>query len=143
MNTNSKKVRNLPDMRIILAAFWISGMLCSLNGDTYRLSDPISLKALLANTGTLEVSNGLLMVMSIIFAGYIFMGGLTLIVNPTASRRINRIAGTFYGLVILGFWILGFILGSQTGYAIVWSTAQLVFASLVVWYSWKWGNPED
>lgn len=62
--------------------------------------------------------------------------------NPAASRRINRIAGTFYGLVILGFWVFGFVLGSQTGYAIVWSTAQLVFAGLVVWYSWKWRNPE-
>ncbi len=62
--------------------------------------------------------------------------------NPAASRRINRIAGTFYGLVILGFWVFGFVLGSQTGYAIVWSTAQLVFAGLVVWYSWKWRKPE-
>jgi MFS family permease len=142
MNINKETARNLLDVRLILAALWISGMLCSLNGDTYRLSDPISLKVLLANTGTLEVGNGLLLVMSIIFAGYIFMGGLTLMLNPAASRRLNRIAGTFYGLVILGFWILGFVLGSQTGYAIVWSTAQLVFASLVVWYSWKWRNLE-
>lgn len=64
--------RNLLDVRIILAALWISGMLCSLNGDTYRLSDPISLQALPANTGPLEVGDGFLLGMSIIFTGYIF-----------------------------------------------------------------------
>ena len=142
MNTNEESARNMVDVRIILAALWISGMLCSLNGDTYRLSDPISLKAMLENTGTIVVGNGILLAMSILFAGYIFMGCLTLMLNPAASRRINRIAGSFYGLLILGFWILGFVLGSQTGYAIVWSTAQLVFASLVIWYAWKWRNPE-
>ena len=142
MNTNKIAARNLLDVRIILAGLWISGMLCSLNGDTYRLSDPISLKALLTNTGSLEVGNGVLLVISIVFAGYILLGGLTLKLKPAASRRVNRIAGTFCGVVILGFWIWGFALGSQTSNAIVWSTAQLVFASLVVWYAWKWRNPE-
>jgi hypothetical protein len=44
-------------------------------------------------------------------------------------------------MIILAFWVLGFVLRSA-GYEIVWSTAQLVFALLVVWYAWKWPKQE-
>ncbi len=37
--TNKKTAGNLLDVRIILAVLWVAGMLSSLNGDTYRLSD--------------------------------------------------------------------------------------------------------
>ena len=67
---------------------------------------------------------------------------LTLILKAPVSRWANRIIGILYAVIILGFWVLGFVLGSPTGYALVWSTAQLVFALLVVWYAWKWQNPE-
>jgi hypothetical protein len=30
----------------------------------------------------------------------------------------------------------------SASYEFVWSTAQLVFVLLVVWYAWKWPNPE-
>ncbi len=49
--TNKETARNLLDVRIILAVLWVAGMLSSLNGDTYRLSDPVALKSLIANTG--------------------------------------------------------------------------------------------
>ena len=45
--TNKETARNLLDVRIILAVLWVAGMLSSLNGDTYRLSDPVALKSLL------------------------------------------------------------------------------------------------
>ena len=133
---------NRLDVRIVLAVLWVVGMLSSLNGDTYRLNDPVSLKSLIDNTGPIVASNGLLLIMSIIFAGHVFMGALTLILKAPVSRWANRIIGILYALIIFVFWVLGFVLGSPTGYALVWSTAQLVFALLVVWYAWKWQNPE-
>ena len=134
--------KNPLDVRIVLAVLWIVGMLSSLNGDTYRLNDSVALKSLINNTGPVVASNGLLLIMSIIFAGHIFMGALTLILKAPVSRWANRIIGILYALIIFGFWVLGFALGSPTGYALVWSTAQLVFALLIVWYAWKWHNPE-
>jgi hypothetical protein len=69
------------------------------------------------------------------------MSALTLILKSRVSRLANRIMGIFYAVVILAFWVLGFVLKSAS-YEFVWSTAQLVFVLLVVWFAWKWRNPE-
>ena len=132
MNTINKTARNLLDVRIILAVLWVAGMLSSLNGDTYRLS---------AATGPLGANPELLSVMAILLVGHIFMCVLTLTLKSPVSRWANRIIGIFYGLIILAFWILGFV-SRSAGYEIVWATGQLVCALLVVWYAWKWTNPE-
>jgi hypothetical protein len=44
-------------------------------------------------------------------------------------------------MIIFAFWVNAFV-SRLPGYEIVWATAQLVFALLVVWYAWKWSNPE-
>jgi hypothetical protein len=105
MNTNKETARNLLDVRIILAVLWVAGMLSSLNGDTYRLHDPVALKALLANTGPVVVTPELLLVMSTIFVVPIFMIVLTLTLKYPVSRWVNRIIGIFYALIILAFWV--------------------------------------
>jgi len=132
MNTNKETARNLLDVRIILAVLWVAGMLSSLNGDTYRLS---------AMTKPLGVSSGILSVMAILLVGHIFMSALTLTLKSPVSHWANRIVGIFYGLIVLGFWVNTFV-SRLPGYEFVWATAQLVFALLVVWYAWKWTNPE-
>jgi cellulose synthase/poly-beta-1,6-N-acetylglucosamine synthase-like glycosyltransferase len=132
LGTNKETARNLLDVRIILAVLWVAGMLSSLNGDTYRLS---------AMTKPLGVSSGILSVMAILFVGHIFMVALTLTLKSPVSRWANRIAGTFYALIILAFWVSTFI-SRLLGYEIVWATGQLVCALMVVWYAWKWTTPE-
>ncbi len=132
MITNREAARNLLDVRIILAVLWAAGMLSSLNGDTYRLS---------ASTEPLGVNPELLLVMAIMLVGSIFMSALTLTLKSTVSRWANRIIGIFYAMVTLVFWVLALVVWRSAGYEIVWSTAQLVFALLVVWYAWRWTNP--
>ena len=141
MNTNKETARNLLDVRIVLAALWIAEVLSSLNGDTYRLSDPITLKSMLENTGSIVTTPGLLLTMSMIFVVPILMSALTLILKSSVSRWANRIIGIFYALITFAFLVLCFVLRSAS-YEFVWATAQLVFTLLVVWYAWKWTNPE-
>ena len=141
MNSNKKTAGMMLDVRIILAVLWVAGMLSSLNGDTYRLHDPVELKALLANTGPIVITPELLLVMSIIFVVPIFMSVLTLTLKYPVSRWANRIIGILYAMMILAFWVIPLALRSA-GYQIVWATAQLVFALLVVWYAWKWPKQE-
>ena len=132
MNTINKTARNLLDVRIILAVLWVARMLSSLNGDTYRLS---------AATGPIGVNPELLSVFAVVLVGHVFMSGLTLTLKSPVSRWANRIIGILYAVIILGFWVLGFVLQSAS-YEFVWSTAQLVFVLLVVWYAWKWPKQE-
>ena len=132
MNTINKTARNLLDVRIILAVLWVAGMLSSLNGDTYRLS---------AATGPIGVNPDLLSVFAVVLVGHVLMSGLTLTLKSPVSRWANRIIGIFYAMVIFAFWVNAFV-SRLPGYEIVWATAQLVFALLVVWYAWKWSNPE-
>jgi hypothetical protein len=133
MNTINKTARNLLDVRIILAVLWVAGMLSSLNGDTYRLS---------AATGPIGASPDLLSVMAIILVGSIFMSVLTLTLESPVSRWANRIIGILYAMINLAFWVLHLLVWRSAGYEIVWSTAQVVFGLLVVWYAWKWTNRE-
>jgi hypothetical protein len=142
LGTNKETAKNLPDVRIILAVLWVARMLSSLNGDTYRLSDPVALKALLANTGPVVASRELLLVMSIIFVVPIFMSFLTLTLKYPAIRWANRITGIFFAAFDLVFLGLALFQWHSAGYEIVWSMAYLVCTSLVVWYAWKWPNPE-
>jgi hypothetical protein len=141
MNTNKDTARHLLDVRIILAMLWVGEVLSSLNGDTYRLSDSVALKSLLENTGSIKATPELLLVMSTIFVFPIFMSALTLMLKYPVSRWANRIIGILYAVIILAFWVLGSVLQSAT-YEFVWSTAQLVFVILIVWYAWKWNNLE-
>jgi hypothetical protein len=142
MNTNKDIARNLLDVRIILAVLWGAGMLSSLMGDAYRLSDPVVQKAALANTASFVAPPELVLVFSLIFAGSVFMSVLTLTLKSSVSRWANRIIGIFFAIIPLAFWVLHLFVWRSAGYEIVWATAQLLFALLVVWYAWKWTNPE-
>lgn len=133
MNIINKTARNLLDVRIILAVLWVAGMLSSLNGDTYRLS---------AATAPLGVDPGLLLVMATLLVGSVLMSALTLTLKSAVSRWANRIIGILYAMINLTFWVLHLLVWRSAGYEIVWSTAQVVFGLLVVWYAWKWTNPE-
>ncbi|MGA9398171.1 MAG: hypothetical protein WBV22_07915 [Anaerolineaceae bacterium] len=130
--TNKETARNLLDTRIILAVLWVAGMLSSLNGDTYRLS---------ASTGPLGVKPEWLSVFAVVIVGHVFMSVLTLTLKSPMSRWANRIMGIFYALITFAYWVSTFV-SRLPGYEIVWATAQLMFALLVVWYAWKWTNPE-
>lgn len=141
MNEIKKTAGMVLDARIILAALWIAEVLSSLNGDTYRLSDPDALQALLAKTGPIVASPKLFLVMSIMFVVPILMSVLTLIWKYSVSRLVNRIISILYAMIMLAFWVLGFVLRSK-GYEFVWASAQLLLTSLIVFYSWKMPKQE-
>ena len=132
LGTNKETAKNLPDVRIILAVLWVARMLSSLNGDTYRLSDPVALKALLANTGPVVASRELLLVMSIIFVVPIFMSFLTLTLKYPAIRWANIIVAVL--VVVFNLFGLPYK-GAYDNFLII---VSFVFNALTVWYAWKW-----
>jgi Family of unknown function (DUF6326) len=142
MNSNQKTARIMLDVRIILSALWAARMLSGIQGDAFRLSDPVALQSLIANTGDVVASSELLLVMSIIFVVPILMSFLSLTLKDKANRWANRSIGIFFAAFDLVFLGLALFVWRSAGYEIVWSFAYLVFTSLIIWYAWKWTNPE-
>jgi len=132
LGINKEAARNLLDVKLILAVLWVAGMLSSLNGDTYRLS---------AATGPIGANPEYLSAFAVVLVGHVFMSVLTLTLKSPVSRWANRIMGIFYAVITLVYWVMGLV-SRSAGYEIVWATGQLVCALLVVWYAWKWTNPE-
>ena len=140
MNSNKKTERIMFDVRLILSALWAARMLSSLQGDTVRLSNPVLLKEMVAGTIEFKVSNELLLVMSIIMAIPIFMSFLSLTLKEKANRRANLIIGIFFVMWDIVFIIFFYI--HMPIYEMFWGIVYLAFAFLVVWFAWKWPNPE-
>lgn len=130
-------------VRIILSALWAARMLSGLQGDTVRLHDPVALKGILEGTSELEITNGLLVAMSVLFAIPILMSFLTLIVKYPAIRMTNLILGIFFALFDLVFLGLAIFVWHSKSYELVWSVMYLVFTASVVWFAWKWPVQEE
>ena len=142
MNTNTKTVSNLVDVRIILSALWAARMLSGLQGDVVRLFQPGMLEEMIAGTTAVHVTNELIFVMSIIMAVPIFMSFLSLTLKDKVNRRVNLSIGIFFvafDLIFLGGTLF---LWAFSAVETFWAIAYLVFTSLVVWYAWKWPKKE-
>jgi hypothetical protein len=131
----------MKDVKIELSALWAARMLSGLQGDSTRLHDPVALKALLAGTSAVRVTNELLLAMSVIFAVPILMSVLSLTLKDKPNRWANRSIGIFFvafDLIFLG-WVL---FQGSFSYETFWSFVYPVFTALVVWYAWKWPKQE-
>ncbi len=142
MNANKKPAKMRIDVRIILSALWAARMLSGLQGDSTRFHDPAALKELLAGSSTVPVTQGLLLVMSILFAVPIMMSFLSLTLKDKANRWANRSLGIFFALFDLVFLGLVLFVWPFSAYETVWSFVYFVFTASVVWYAWKWPQQE-
>jgi hypothetical protein len=132
----------MKDVKVKLSALWAARMLSGLQGDSTRLHDPVALKEIVAGTSAVQVTNQLLLVMSIIFAVPILMSFLSLTLKDKANRYANRSIGIFFALFDLVFLGLSLFLWPFSAYETFWSIVYLVFTVLVVWYAWTWPKPE-
>ncbi len=130
------------NINIKLAALWAARMLSGLQGDSTRLHNPVALRELVNGTSAVQVTDTLLLGMSIIFAIPISMIFLSLILKDKANRLTNRITGTFFFVFDLVFLALTLLLWPFSAYESFWSVIYLVFTSLIAWNSWKWSERE-
>ena len=142
MNTNKKTVKNLVDVRIIISALWAARMLSSLHGDVVRLLQPGMLEEMLAGTTAVQVTNELLLIMSILMAVPILMSFLSLVLKEKTNRRVNLITGIFFVMFDLAYLCGTLFLWSFSASETFWAVMYLVFVALVVWYAWKWPERE-
>ena len=122
------------NIKIKLSALWVSTMLCYIYGDYFGLYKPGALDSILA--GNMEpigpVTQGVLLVTSILMAVPSIMVILCIVLKPTVSRWLNVILGAFYTIIMLVT-----VFGSWSYYVFL-GIIEMALTSMIVWYAWTW-----
>ena len=130
MNTN-KKTAEVGDRKVLLSTLWLFAMLTYTYGDVVTLMDPVK-------HGSIELTEGFLLGGSIFMMIPISMVLLSRVLKYRANRWANIIAGTIMTVAL----ILTLFVAVPTLYYAFFSAIEIACTAVIVWYAWKWSNPE-
>jgi len=139
MNTNNKTIET-KDRKVILSTLWIFAMLNYLYCDILALMDPDLLNQFITgNVGGIHMTQAFLLQAAILMEIPTAMVLLSKVLKYGANRWANMIAGTIMTVVQFSTLFIG---SSPALYYIFFSIIEIACTSLIVWYAWKWPNPE-
>ena len=130
MNTTNKTVK-MEDMKVRLSTLWIVVMFNIAFADIVGFVHPGDLEEVMG----FELTQGTLLVFSILLQIPIAMIFLSRVFNYRANRWANTIAAVITILFVIGG-------GSPTLSYVSFATIETVCMLLIVWYAWKLPNPE-
>ena len=129
--SSNKKITEKLDMKTRLSALWLFAMLTYTYGDVVTLMDPVK-------HGSIELTEGFLLGGSIFMMIPITMVLLSRILNYRANRWASIIAGTIMTLAL----IMTLFVAVPTTYYAFFTVIEVACTALIVWFAWKWRNPE-
>jgi hypothetical protein len=139
MNTNNKTIET-KDRKVILSTLWIFAMLNYLYCDILALMDPDLLNQFITgNVGGIHMTQAFLLQAAILMEIPTAMVLLSKVLKYGANRWANMIAGTIMTVVQFSTLFIG---SSPALYYIFFSIIEIACTALIVWYAWKWPNPE-
>jgi hypothetical protein len=121
----------MQDMKRRLSALWLFAMLTYTYGDVVTLMDPVK-------HGSIQLTEGFLLGGSIFMMIPITMVLLSRILNYRASRWASIIAGTIMTTALP----VTLFVAVPTSYYVFFTVIEVISTALIVWYAWKWHNPE-
>lgn len=130
ISANNKTTEKLSE-KVLLSTLWLFAILTYTYGDVVTLMDPVK-------HGTMELTEGFLLVGSIIMMIPISMVLLSRILNYRANRWASIIAGTFMTI----FLTLTLFVAVPTLYYVFFSVIEIATTAFIVGYAWVWRNPE-
>jgi hypothetical protein len=130
MNTDHKTA-GTTDMKDRLSTLWLFAILTYTYGDVVTLMDPIK-------HGSMELTESFLLGGSIFMMIPISMVLLSRILSYRASRWASIIAGTIMTVALT----LTLFVAVPTTYYVFFSVIEITCTALIVFYAWKWRNPE-
>ena len=130
MNVN-KKNTEMPDMKVRLSALWLFAILTYTYGDVVALMDPVK-------HGSVQLTEGFLLGGSIFMMIPITMVLLSRLLKYRASRWTSIIAGT----IMTASLPVTLFVAKPTMYYVFFTFIEITCTALIVWYAWKWRNPE-
>jgi hypothetical protein len=142
MNTISKTAEEEApkiSVKLKLSALWAALMLLYIYADHFSLFRAGQIEEMISGRiGPFPVTQGSLLVFSIMMMIPAVMVFLSLALKPTVSRWANIILGVLYTCVNISN-----LIGETWVYYVFFGVVELVLTSLIVWYAWKWRNPES
>lgn len=137
MNTNNKTIKM--DMKEKLSLLWIFAMFNYIYADILTLMDSSVLTELITGyTGGLQITPGFLLGAAILMEIPIVMVVLSRVLKYKANRWANIIAGTIKTVAVF----LSMFVGTPALYYMFFGTIEIGCTLLIVWYAWKWTDPE-
>jgi len=137
MNTN--KTAKM-DMNVKLSTLWIFALFNYVYADIHSLIDPTTLKQIMTGyIGSLHITQGFLLGSAILIETAIAMVLLSRLLKYRANRWANMIAGVIHTAAVFASIFVGEV---PALYYIFFGTIEIVCTLLIVWYAWKWPNPE-
>jgi hypothetical protein len=140
MNTN-KKTTEMKVTKILLSLLWVflsvNYIFCDLRG----IYEPGVLEELMTGYfagGDVQITQGFLLGTAIMMEIPFVMIVLSWVLKYRANRWANIIAGTIMAVV----QISSLFIGTPSLPYIFYSTVEVACILLIVWYAWKWTNPE-
>jgi len=138
MDTNKKNTKM--DMKEKLSLLWIFALFNYLYADVMSLIDPVARKEIMTGyVGSLHITQGFLLGAAILMETAIAMVLLSRVLKYRANRWTNIIVGAIHTAAVFASMFVG---SPPALYYIFFGTIEIVCTSLIVWYAWKWPNPE-
>jgi len=142
MNTNTKTTGILEDVKINvktkLSALWIAMMLLYIYADILSLFRPGQIEEIMDGLmGPFPVTQGSLVVASLLMIIPAIMVFLSLTLKPEVNRWTNIALGVLYTLVNISN-----LIGESWAYYISFGVIEILLTLLIVWYAWKWRHTE-
>jgi hypothetical protein len=127
------------NVKLKLAALWISVTFCYIYGDYFELYVPKKVEGLLNgnsnldNPTTLFIAAFLLLIPSLMIC-------LSILLKPSINRILNIFFGLFFTLFVGMVGISSF--SEWRTFYVFYAGVEIVLTLMIVWYAWRWERIE-
>ena len=126
------------NIKLKLSALWVAMMLLYIYADILSFFRLGQLEEMINGLmGPFPVTQASLLAASILMIIPAVMVFLSLTLKPKVNRGANITFGVLYTVVNISN-----LIGETWAYYISFGIVEIVLTLLIVWYAWKWVNPE-
>ena len=139
LGTN-KKTTGIQDRKAMLSTLWIFLTANYIYCDVLSHMEPAVIKELMTGTiGSIQVTQGFLLTAAIMMEIPFVMIVLSRALKYRTNRWVNIIAGAIMTAIQVGTMGMG---TPPTLHYLFYSAIEIACNLFIVWYAWKWHNPE-
>lgn len=130
---SNQKIPEMKDRKVVLSTLWIFAVLNYLYADMFTLFfNPV------AQEEAIRMTEGLVLGFAVLMEIAIAMVLLSRVLKYRANRWANIIAGIIHTAAVF----LSMFVGTPALYYTFFATIEIACTLFIVWYAWKWPNPE-